>query len=69
MAGEIIIQRLCANCGDHHGRGEVCATHWEARLTGLEDAQAGEPTHADEWPSGTYGHADYWLGFYGSEAK
>lgn len=69
MAGEIIIQRLCANCGDHHGRGEVCATHWEARLTGLEDAQAGEPTHAEEWPSGTYGHADYWLGFYGSEAK
>lgn len=55
--------RKCPNCGEQHGRGEVCATHWEARLTGVEDAQSGEPIHAEEWPSGVYGHADYWLGY------
>ena len=34
----------------------------EARRAGRHDALAGSEEHAERWPSGTYGHADYWLG-------
>lgn len=61
--------RKCANCGSAiESFPHYCAVNWPARLTGLEDGRAGEATHAAEWPSGTYGHADYWLGFY-NDAK
>ena len=56
--------RKCANCGDHHEAGPVCAINWPARLAGQEDAGSGDPLHAKEYPTGTYGHADYWLGYY-----
>lgn len=59
----------CANCGDTHTADEVCRVHWEARLTGHEDRQTGEASNAKHWPSGQYGHADYWIGFYGGETR
>lgn len=58
----------CWNCGDNHTPDEVCAINWEARLTGHEDSKTGEPAQAAQWPRGQYGHADYWIGFYGSKA-
>lgn len=61
--------RRCANCGDTHRADEVCAVHWEARLTGHEDQQVGVPEHQTEWPSGHYGHADYWIGYHGGKPK
>lgn len=59
----------CWNCGTSHFQDEVCATNWVARLTGHEDRAAGEAIHAEQWPSGEYGHADYWIGYHGGEAR
>ena len=64
-----VVERLCKNCGASHYPHETCLVHWEARLTGHEDAQTGSPRHAGEWPQGRYGHADYWVGFYGGDKK
>ena len=61
--------RRCKNCGHEHWADETCPVHWEARLTGHEDRQRGEAVHALEWPSGQYGYADYWIGFYGGDKE
>ena len=57
-------KRRCANCGDRHEAGPVCAINWPARLAGEEDGRSGDPVHAEEYPTGAYGHADYWLGYH-----
>ena len=70
MVGHVAsLLRRCKNCGHEHWADEVCMVHWEARLTGHEDRQAGEAAHAAQWPSGQYGHADYWIGFYGGDKE
>ena len=35
----------------------------EARQDGRLDALTGKSERAAKWPAGTYGHADYWLGW------
>jgi hypothetical protein len=55
---------VCRNCGERHHAKEVCPPHMEARIAGSVDRIKGEPAAAERWPSGTYGHADYWIGYY-----
>jgi hypothetical protein len=60
---------ICRNCGWRHAAKTVCPPHLEARITGRTDGIKGEPSAAAErWPSGSYGHADYWIGFYAGQA-
>jgi hypothetical protein len=60
--------RLCRNCGSRHAAKAVCPPHLEARIAGRDDAIKGQPAGAERWPSGRYGHADYWIGFYAGRA-
>jgi hypothetical protein len=55
---------MCRNCGARHAAKTVCPPHLEARIAGRADGINGEPAGAERWPSGTYGHADYWIGYY-----
>jgi hypothetical protein len=59
---------VCRNCGSRHHAKEVCEKHHEAFLAGWTDAIRDLPPAAERWPSGTYGHADYWIGFYAGQA-
>lgn len=42
---------------------KVVIPHAQARRDGVEDGKSGDRRNAHRWPSGTYGHADYELGF------
>jgi hypothetical protein len=42
---------------------KIAPPHVEARRLGVIDGTAGLRRSAQRWPSGTYGHADYELGF------
>jgi hypothetical protein len=59
---------VCRNCGWRHAAKEVCPPHLEARLAGRTDGIKGEPSADERWPSGSYGHADYWIGYYAGQA-
>lgn len=53
----------CKNCGTAHPAKTVCAPNTEARRAGEQDRRNGARRHAERWPPGTYGHADYELGY------
>jgi hypothetical protein len=55
---------VCRNCGSRHAAKTVCPPHFEARVAGRVDGLIGKPLRAEQWPAGTYGHADYWIGYY-----
>jgi hypothetical protein len=59
---------MCRNCGSRHAAKTVCPPHLEARIAGRNDALRGQPIRAERWPSGRYGHADYWIGYYAGQA-
>lgn len=46
---------------------KIAPPHIEARHFGFEDGRAGQRRH-DRWPFGTYGHADYELGYADGES-
>jgi hypothetical protein len=57
------MSRRCKICGTPHVARAVCAPNGEARQAGEQDGRNGSRRHADRWPPGTYGHADYELGY------
>lgn len=58
--------RICRNCSWPHPADKTCPPNWSARLAGEEDRRHGEMIQSGKWPPGTYGHADYMLGFWNS---
>lgn len=48
-------------------RTKLVPPHEEARKAGFEDGWKKTRARAGNWPSGTYGHADYELGYAMSE--